>query len=96
MRGNSNRKDKEMVGLNDRLPILDLSRAYADIRHEVSEALERVFDSQSFILRRKVRTFEEHVKSYLELPEGSRNLLSDASALAIATRCFCPPDKDIG
>ncbi len=57
--------------MNDRLPILDLSRAYAEIRDEVRGALERVFEAQSFILGREVRTFEEHVESYLELPEGS-------------------------
>ena len=53
--------------VNDRLPILDLSRAYAEIRDEVRGALERVFEAQSFILGREVRTFEEHVESYLEL-----------------------------
>ena len=85
MHENSNCKDKEMVGLNDRLPILDLSRAYAGIRHEVSEALERVFDSQSFILGREVRTFEEHVESYLELPEGSAiGCASGTDALVLA------------
>ena len=56
--------------MNDRLPILDLSRAYAEIRDEVRGALERVFEAQSFILGREVRTFEEHVESYLELPEA--------------------------
>ena len=74
-----------MVGVNDRLPILDLSRAYAEIRDEVRQALERVFDAQSFILGREVRAFEEHVESYLELPEGGAvGCASGTDALVLA------------
>ena len=54
-----------------RLPILDLTRAFKDVREEVQAAVDRVFDAQSFILGREVRAFEEHVESYLELPEGA-------------------------
>ena len=54
-----------------RLPILDLTRAFKDIREEVQAAVDRVFDAQSFILGREVRAFEEHVESYLGLPEGA-------------------------
>ncbi|MDR2174964.1 MAG: DegT/DnrJ/EryC1/StrS family aminotransferase [Synergistaceae bacterium] len=50
----------------DKLPILDLKRSYAAIRDEINEALERVFESQSFILGPEVRAFEEDVESYLE------------------------------
>lgn len=71
--------------MNDRLPILDLSRAYAEIRDEVRTALERVFDAQAFILGREVRTFEEHVESYLEVPEGSAvGCASGTDALVLA------------
>ena len=71
--------------MNDRLPILDLSRAYAEIRDEVRGALERVFETQSFILGREVRAFEEHVESYLELPEGSAiGCASGTDALILA------------
>lgn len=71
--------------MNDRLPILDLSRAYAEIRDEVRGALERVFEAQSFILGREVRAFEEHVESYLELPEGSAiGCASGTDALILA------------
>ncbi|MDR3264634.1 MAG: DegT/DnrJ/EryC1/StrS family aminotransferase [Synergistaceae bacterium] len=50
----------------DQLPILDLKRTYADIKDEIQEAVSRVFESQAFILGQEVRTFEEHVESYLE------------------------------
>jgi len=71
--------------VNDRLPILDLSRAYAEIRGEVRGVLERVFEAQTFILGREVRAFEEHVESYLELPEGSAvGCASGTDALILA------------
>jgi dTDP-4-amino-4,6-dideoxygalactose transaminase len=50
----------------DKLPILDLKRSYAAVKDEVEKALSRVLESQAFILGQEVRTFEEHVESYLE------------------------------
>jgi dTDP-4-amino-4,6-dideoxygalactose transaminase len=50
----------------DKLPILDLKRSYGGIRDEIREALERVLESQAFILGAEVRAFEEDVESYLE------------------------------
>ncbi|MDR1874844.1 MAG: DegT/DnrJ/EryC1/StrS family aminotransferase [Synergistaceae bacterium] len=48
------------------VPILDLKRQYRGIREEIREAVERVFESQAFILGAEVRAFEEHVERYLE------------------------------
>lgn len=82
--------------MNDHLPILDLSRSYAEIRDEVREALERVFEAQSFILGREVRVFEEHVESYLELPEGAAVSCAsgtDALLLALMTLDVGPGDE---
>ena len=53
------------------VPILDLSRSFKEIKPEVFTALERIFDAQSFILGKEVKTFETHCDSYLEIPEGS-------------------------
>jgi dTDP-4-amino-4,6-dideoxygalactose transaminase len=50
----------------DKLPILDLKRSYATIKGEIHEALERVLESQTFILGAEVQAFEEDVESYLE------------------------------
>jgi dTDP-4-amino-4,6-dideoxygalactose transaminase len=36
------------------------------MREEIREAVERVFESQAFILGAEVRSFEEHVERYLE------------------------------
>ena len=67
------------------LPILDLSRAFEGIREEARTAVDRVFDAQSFILGREVRAFEEHVESYLELPEGGAvGCASGTDALLLA------------
>ncbi|MDR2522984.1 MAG: DegT/DnrJ/EryC1/StrS family aminotransferase [Synergistaceae bacterium] len=48
------------------LPILDLKRSCGALKGEILEAVSRVLESQSFILGREVRAFEEHVESYLE------------------------------
>ena len=53
------------------VPILDLSRSFGEIKPEVFAAMERIFDSQSFILGHEVKTFETHCDSYLDVPEGS-------------------------
>jgi dTDP-4-amino-4,6-dideoxygalactose transaminase len=52
--------------MGDKLPILDLKRSRAAVGDEIREALERVFESQTFILGAEVRAFEEDVESYLE------------------------------
>ena len=76
---------EEMVRVEVRLPILDLTRAFKDIREEVQAAVDRVFDAQSFILGLEVRAFEEHVESYLELPEGAAvGCASGSDALLLA------------
>ena len=76
---------EEMVRVEVRLPILDLTRAFKDVREEVQAAVDRVFDAQSFILGREVRAFEEHVESYLELPDGAAvGCASGSDALLLA------------
>lgn len=70
---------------NKKLPILDLSRSFKEIHSEVSEAVERVLNSQAFILGPEVRNFEKHVESYLELQEnGAIGCASGSDALLLA------------
>ena len=67
------------------VPILDLTRSFGEIRADVFAAMERIFDAQSFILGKEVKTFEEHCDSYLELPEGSSvGCASGTDALLLA------------
>lgn len=51
--------------------ILDLKRSFDEIKPEISAAVERVFNTQGFVLGREVELFERHCEKYLELPEGS-------------------------
>lgn len=52
------------VGRVMRVPLLDLKAQYAQIRDEVREAIDRVCDSQQFILGPEVATFEQEVAAY--------------------------------
>src|SRR6185312_13644531 len=45
------------------VPMLDLSRQYASIREEVLEAVDRVCDSQKYILGEEVTVFEREFAS---------------------------------
>ena len=67
------------------VPILDLTRSFKEIKPEVFEALEKIFDAQSFILGPDVKAFETHCEKYLELPEGSAvSCASGTDALLLA------------
>ena len=67
------------------VPILDLRRSFKEIKGEVFDALERIFENQSFILGPEVSNFERHCEKYLELPEGSAvGCASGTDALLLA------------
>jgi dTDP-4-amino-4,6-dideoxygalactose transaminase len=48
----------------DAIPLLDLQAQYASIRAEVREAVDRVLDSQQFILGPEVDAFEREIAQY--------------------------------
>jgi len=48
----------------DAIPLLDLKAQYASIRDEVREAVDRVMDSQQFILGPEVEALEREVAEY--------------------------------
>ena len=50
------------------IPAFELTRNYQRIQNEVREGIDRVLESQHFILGREVQEFEEEVASYLEVP----------------------------
>ncbi|MBQ9420002.1 MAG: DegT/DnrJ/EryC1/StrS family aminotransferase, partial [Synergistaceae bacterium] len=67
------------------VPILDLRRAFNEIKPEVFDALERIFEAQSFVLGSEVSTFERHCEKYLEIGEGSAiGCASGTDALLLA------------
>ena len=47
------------------VPLLDLKEQYATIKSEIREAIDRVLESQAFILGSEVSEFEESVRQYL-------------------------------
>jgi dTDP-4-amino-4,6-dideoxygalactose transaminase len=47
------------------VPLLDLRRQYAQVREEIVRALERVCDSQQFILGPEAAQFEKEVSAYI-------------------------------
>ena len=50
----------------DAVPLLDLKAQYASIRDEIREALDRVMESQQFILGPEVEAFEREIAAYCE------------------------------
>lgn len=71
------------------IPTFELARNYQRVREEVREGIERVLESQHFILGKEVQDFEAEVASYLEVPfaigcaSGSDALLLALMALGI-------------
>src|SRR4029453_16151799 len=51
-----------------RVPLLDLKVQYAALRTEIREAIDRVCDSQHFILGPEVTALEQEVAAFCEEP----------------------------
>src|SRR5207245_4360290 len=47
-----------------KVPLLDLQAQYATIRDDVRAAIDRVFESQQFVLSAEVRALEEEIARY--------------------------------
>jgi dTDP-4-amino-4,6-dideoxygalactose transaminase len=71
------------------IPAFELTRNYQRIQNEVREGIDRVLESQHFILGKEVQEFEEEVASYLGVPfaigcaSGSDALLLALMALGL-------------
>lgn len=79
-----------------RVPLLDLKGQYAGIRSEILEAIERVCESQHFILGPEVAALEEEVASYC----GARHAIgvssgTDALLVALMAIGLKPGDEVI-
>jgi dTDP-4-amino-4,6-dideoxygalactose transaminase len=72
-----------------KIPLLDLRLQYQPIRSEIREAIDRVCDSQNFILGPEVKTLEDAVASYcgakfaIGLSSGTDALLAALMAIGI-------------
>lgn len=67
----------------NKIPSSDLTRNYARVKEEVKAALDRVLDSQCFILGSEVAGFEREMEAYLETP-GAIGCASGTDALMLA------------
>jgi dTDP-4-amino-4,6-dideoxygalactose transaminase len=76
-----------MAGMN--VPLLDLQAQYAQIRDEVRAAIDRVCDSQHFILGPEVAAFEEEVAAHCDakfaigMSSGTDALLAALMAVGV-------------
>src|SRR5918998_529918 len=73
---------EDEVGMNA-IPLLDLQAQYATIRGEISEAINRVCESQHFILGPEVEALEEEVSAYCQV-RNAIGVSSGTDALLIA------------
>src|SRR5215471_18376985 len=71
------------------IPLLDLKAQYASIRDEVRSALDRVIESQKFILGPEVEEFEREIAAYCRsahavgVSSGTDALLAALMAIGI-------------
>lgn len=69
------------------IPFVDLKKQYLSIKSEIDEAIQRVVDSQYFILGEEVSKFEEEFAKYL----GAKRVValgSGSDALILATKAL--------
>ena len=78
------------------VPLLDLRRQHLQVREEILRALERLFDSQQFILGAEVAQFEKEVSAFIGVREtvGCASG-TDALWLALAAAGVQPGDSVI-
>lgn len=78
------------------VPLLDLQAQYAPLRDEVREAVERVFESQRFVLGDEVRKLEAAIASYTQTKHAIGCASgSDALLLALMALNVGPGDEVI-
>ena len=51
----------------EKIPSFDLTRNYNRVKEEIRVALDRVLETQHFILGPEVECFEKEIASYLEV-----------------------------
>jgi len=76
-----------------RVPLLDLRAQYDAIRHEIEPALNRVVESQGFILGPEVEAFEAAMADYLGVPHAI-GVASGTDALLLPLKAMEPEPGD--
>jgi len=75
------------------LPSFDLKRNFKRVKGEIAEAIERVLESQHFILGPEVEKFEAEITSYLGV-EHAIGCASGSDALLLALMALDVSEKD--
>jgi dTDP-4-amino-4,6-dideoxygalactose transaminase len=78
------------------VPLLDLKAQYATIREEIREAIDRVLESQRFILGPEVEALEQEIAAYSQCQYGiGVSSGTDALLLSLMTLGIQPGDEVI-
>jgi dTDP-4-amino-4,6-dideoxygalactose transaminase len=75
------------------VPLLDLKPQYQAIKSDVDRALQRVVESQYFILGPEVEAFEAEMAEYLQVPHAI-GCASGTDALLLPLKALDPPPGD--
>ena len=78
------------------IPFLDLKAQYASIRPEIQEAINRIIESQNFILGPEVQSLEKEIAAYSQCAYGvGVSSGSDALLVSLMAIDFKPDDEVI-
>ncbi len=78
------------------VPLLNLQALHAPLRREILAELERVFDSQAFVLGEDVRLFEHEIAAYCQAPHAVGCASgTDALILSLVAAGVGPGDRVI-
>jgi dTDP-4-amino-4,6-dideoxygalactose transaminase len=75
------------------VPLLDLKAQYAGIRDEIQDAMDRVVESQGFVLGPEVEAFEAAMADYLGVPHAV-GVASGTDALLLPLKALEPQPGD--
>src|SRR5437773_352735 len=77
------------------IPLVDLKAQYANIKHDVDAAIERVVNSASFILGKEVELFEGNFADYVQTT-GAVGVASGTAAIHLALlACGIGPGDEV-
>ena len=77
------------------VPFVDLKRQYQNLKQEIDQVVNQIFEDGTFILGQPVQRFEENISRYLGVPSLGCASGSDALFLALMAEDIGIGDKVI-